>query len=660
MVLAIAITAIALLGAGPAQAGTFYLKTCGYSGSPAPFGAGSGGGVAAGAQCGNGLPGYELSSPGGVANYAGAYWSTTAPAGISITHVYTQFDSSTNIQGAGYYTSFNWDNGTTGQLPNSFGQNPGATGCCLQNFASQTLSWAMTCRFSTCSSPASMSIGQLTVTLSETQAPSITGGGALWNSSGWVRGTWQVGFGASDPSGICSSSVALGGQGIGGPGASPEPGQLPPVPRCAVGDQHRHEQIGRGRDGAGDLGHQRRRGERQHRAHRLRRQHDPISERVGSDLRLANAGTQYVTAHASAGPSGVSGIACSVDGTPYQDFPGAAATVAINGPGVHNTTCVSFNNAHDAAGNVAASAPQTETTVIGEPTLSAIWFATVHNPLRCQLVRKRQRVPAHYTYVRRHHHRVRVRVRAHYRTVKVKECHARVVKRRIAYWVTVRRHHHRVRIKHYRTIRSVVFPSEGHALVRHVRFGSRARLQGWLGTTWLAPMGGQAVLIYGAANNERGNFRVVGFAQTNANGVWSYTLPPGPSRIIEVEYPGALGGAVTSSVSSQIKLDVAAHVHLVRTPRSHVTWGSKLRFAGRLAGGYVPARGALLRVRLGIGSAHTTVATVSTRRNGSFSFSYRFGAGNVVRRYWFQFLTLPQGDYPFTQGASRKVYVTVG
>jgi hypothetical protein len=75
---------------------------------------------------------------------------------------------------------------------------------------------------------------------------------------------------------------------------------------------------------------------------------------------------------------------------------------------------------------------------------------------------------------------------------------------------------------------------------------------------------------------------------------------------------------------------------------------------------YVPLRGEHLRVRLGIGSAHTTVATIATQPDGRFSFSFRFGAGNVVRRYWFQFLTLPEGDYPFTPGASRKVYVTVG
>jgi hypothetical protein len=173
-------------------------------------------------------------------------------------------------------------------------------------------------------------------------------------------------------------------------------------------------------------------------------------------------------------------------------------------------------------------------------------------------------------------------------------------------------------------------------------------------------LAGEPLTIYAAPDNGQGQFVPVTYSRTDANGVWTATLPPGPSRIVEVAYPGAGAGAVLGSVSGQIKLKVAAPVRLIRTPRKHVPWGSKLRFIGYLPGGYVPLRGEHLRVRLGIGSAHTTVATVATQPDGVFTFSFHFGPGNVVRRYWFQFLTLPEGDYPFTPGVSHKVYVTVG
>ena len=49
------------------------------------------------------------------------------------------------------------------------------------------------------------------------------------------------------------------------------------------------------------------------------------------------------------------------------------------------------------------------------------------------------------------------------------------------------RHHHRKRVKHYRYVRSVVFPSASHSLVKHARFRAGTTIQGWLGTSWLAP-----------------------------------------------------------------------------------------------------------------------------------------------------------------------------
>jgi hypothetical protein len=657
--LLLAVMAASWLSTGRAQAGTFSMLVCGLSGSPAPFSASAGGGMSATAACGNGGAGYEINAPGGHVglNQAGS-WNTTAPAGISIVHAYTQYDRSAGVgSGNGYFGEFYWDGGTSAQITNAFS----TYGCCQANFSSQHLGWTVICRFNSgCNYPAYVYVGQINITLSETQAPSITGSGALWNSSGWVRGTWQVGFGASDPSGICSSSIALGGQGIGGPGAAPNQGNYQQCPDALWATNIDTSRSGTGAMGLG-ISATNAAGVSGNVARTVYVDNTRPSLRLsGPALAYANAGVQYVNVTASAGPSGVSGISCSVDGGAYQYFPGSATSIGIAGAGVHRTTCVAYNNARDAAGNVAASAPQSATTTIIEPTLSAIWFPTIRNPLRCRTVRRRQKVAAHYKYLRRHHKRVRVRVRAHYRTVKVADCRARVVRRRVAYWTTVRRRHHRKRVKHYRYVRSVVFPSAGHSVAKHARFRAGTTIQGWLGTSWLAPLPAQPLTIYAAPDNGQGRFVPVTYALTGSNGIWTATLPPGPSRIVEVAYGGGAGGAVIGSVSGQIKLKVTAPVRLIRTPRKHVHWGSRLRFVGDLPGGYVPQRGEHLRVRLGIGSAHTTVATIATRPDGRFGFSFRFGAGNVVRRYWFQFLTLPEGDYPFTPGASRKVYVTVG
>lgn len=666
ILLAIGALLAASVHTATAQAGTYHMDVCGLSGSPSPFGPASGAGVTASSACGNGGNGYQLNAGTSVGYNQGASWSTTAPAGIAITHVYTQYDRSNGVgDGKGYYGAFNWDGGVSNQITDTFS----TYGCCQFNFYSAHLSWAITCRWSSgCTFPAYMYVGQIDVTLDEPGGPSVGGGGALWSSSGWVRGTWPVGFSASDPSGVCGSAIGLTGQTIPGPGAAPNHGGYTQCPNWNW-STNIDTAASSGSSGAGaggmtlGISATNAAGVSSYISRAVYA--DNVTPNVslsGPSYALDNAGEQYVTARAAAGPSGVSGINCSVDGGAYQYYPGAAATVGLLGAGIHHTTCVSYNNARDVNGNVAASAPRTLTTVIAVPTLSSIWFSKLHNPLRCRLVRKRQRVAAHYRYVRRHGHRVRVRVPAHYRTVKVKQCHARVVRRRVAYWTTAVRHHRRVRVKHYRWVRSVVFPSTSHATIKHVGYGGRATVQGWLGSSWLAPVPGQVVIVYTAPDNGQGVFSPAAFAVTDANGLWSATLPPGPSRIVDVGYGGALGGAVTASASPQIMLDVPAHMHLRRTPRAHVPWGSRVRFTGYLAGGYVPPRGELIRVRLGLGSAHTTVATVQTKPDGTFAFSYTFGAGSPsdVRPYWFQFITLPETAYPFTQGASRKVHVTVG
>ena len=72
----------------------------------------------------------------------------------------------------------------------------------------------------------------------------------------------------------------------------------------------------------------------------------------------STAGPQYVTATATAGPSGVSGLACSVDSAPSQWYPGSTAQISVAGVGVHIVSCSSANNAKDASGNVATTPPR--------------------------------------------------------------------------------------------------------------------------------------------------------------------------------------------------------------------------------------------------------------------------------------------------------------
>ena len=94
-----------------------------------------------------------------------------------------------------------------------------------------------------------------------------------------------------------------------------------------------------------------------------------------------------------------------------------------------------------------------------------------------------------------------------------------------------------------------------------------------------------------------------------------------------------------------------------------MAWGHTIHIVGQLAGGYLPAGGALVRLRIGAGSAFTTYGVHEhVTGTGRFTTTYTFGAGDpaVYRKFWFQVASLPIGDYPYAPANSRKLSVLVG
>lgn len=285
---------------------------------------------------------------------------------------------------------------------------------------------------------------------------------------------------------------------------------------------------------------------------------DPVSLSVsGPTDAPSTAGTQYVTATGNAGPSGVSGIGCSADGAPYQWYPKQSVQIPVGGIGVHRVTCYSANNARDAAGHVATSAPQTWTLSIREPTVSGIGFGKLVDPLLCKRVIKRVKVPAHWVTVRRHHKRVRVKRRARTKLERVTRCHPRIVRRRITVWKVVKRHGKNVRVKRHKTIKVVELPHVVMHSSKRVGHSRRTTVSGWLGLPDGTALGGQVVSVLTAPDNGLGHFTLAAVTTTAANGGWSAPLPAGPSRLVEAYYAGA-ATLPEPSVSAQVHADCAS------------------------------------------------------------------------------------------------------
>lgn len=371
---------------------------------------------------------------------------------------------------------------------------------------------------------------------------------------------------------------------------------------------------------------------------------------------LATAGSQYITATATAGLSGVSAIYCSIDHSPYMRYAGAVARLPVSGLGTHTATCVAYNNAIDSTGHVASSAPATFTMSMRDPMVIGAWTATTQNPLSCHQAIVRTHTPGQWVTVHVHGRPVWVYRRGHVVKHHRFVCHLRTVVRKTIVWKTVVRHGHKVRVRHVRYVRIVLPPRSVNSTAVRQQFGHWMQLEGWLGTSGSASAGVQPVEIMAAPDNGSGAFTPVASTFTNPDGSWLVALPPGPARIVEAVFPGST--TLEPASSNQITVTVPADVQLgIHPARTH--WGGKIRISGRLLGGYIPPSGELVLLRIGWAGGSTEIGHVITDSSGRFHATYTFLRGNGTEHYWIWAESARESDYPFASASSQRVQITV-
>jgi len=371
------------------------------------------------------------------------------------------------------------------------------------------------------------------------------------------------------------------------------------------------------------------------------------------------SGTQYVTATAGGGPSGVT-IGCSVDGGTERWQNGSTELMAVSGAGAHVVSCQAHNGALDPQGQYAYSPTRSWSLDIGQPTVSTIGFQKIADPLVCARVRQRTSVPARWVRVRRHHKLVKVRRSRHTKTVTVKRCHARMVWRREQVLVKLRRHGKLVWVK--RT-RRVLVPLIPHSVVNastRVAYGHGTTVSGWLGTASGAALGGVPVQILTAPNNGSGAFTAAAATMTAADGAWSVQLAPGPSRLVEASYAGTTG--LLPATSPTVELNVPARISVSATPRK-LPWRGVVTLRGHLNGGYIPPDGVALRllIKLPHRSKPYQPLPFRTDAEGNFIVHWTWGGGSGVVSYRFAIATTAtESDFPFSGSRSRWIRVTFG
>jgi hypothetical protein len=191
---------------------------------------------------------------------------------------------------------------------------------------------------------------------------------------------------------------------------------------------------------------------------------------------------------------------------------------------------------------------------------------------------------------------------------------------------------------------------------KRVEFGRSVAIHGVVMTTQGAPLAGQVVRILSAPDNGHGSFSQAATARTAADGEWWARVSAGPSRLIRAVYDGSSMLLPSMGVAKTV---VPAAVRLSISPQT-THWGRTIAISGRLLGGYIPPAGEVLFVRLRYNGKQIEVQHVRTAHDGRFHTSYTFLGGSGSASYPFWATTVPESDYPYAAGNSRRIAVTVG
>jgi hypothetical protein len=147
--------------------------------------------------------------------------------------------------------------------------------------------------------------------------------------------------------------------------------------------------------------------------------------------------------------------------------------------------------------------------------------------------------------------------------------------------------------------------------------------------------------------------------QTALDGSFSYTLPSGPNRTLELSYTTYSddpGPSATSTAEIMIRPRITLRIGPHRSSNGHT-----VHWTGTIAGGPYPGNGVGLVVEVKEGKKWRSFDQVVANRKGRFHYSYNFHATTEPTTYAFR-IALPntgaQG-YPYTPGASNEVNVHV-
>lgn len=190
--------------------------------------------------------------------------------------------------------------------------------------------------------------------------------------------------------------------------------------------------------------------------------------------------------------------------------------------------------------------------------------------------------------------------------------------------------------------------------VRRLGFRTAPKLSGRLVNEAGTPISGARIDVLARERRTGAPTVAIATATTGADGAFVTALPAGPSRTLTFSYTAFAGDpkparSVTARTAVRAPLTGAASP---RSPRVE----QRLHIAGRLR--YLPRGGVEVAIQAREGRVWRNIDTVKTRKDGRYSWPYRFSRSKGGRRFFFR-ARVSSSIYPFDPGTTRTIVVRV-
>jgi hypothetical protein len=182
-----------------------------------------------------------------------------------------------------------------------------------------------------------------------------------------------------------------------------------------------------------------------------------------------------------------------------------------------------------------------------------------------------------------------------------------------------------------------------------VREGKSADLNGRLTDQTGTPIPGATLDVLSQTLGSSEPFAVIGHATTNANGVFTFLVPAGPSRVIRTGYR-AFANDTGYDATADLAEGVTATTSLSITPKR--LRGRNFMFRGRVnAGSFPPHQQVDIQALIGTSWIHVAFAQVAA--NGQFKVRYRLKHHYSHVTFMFRAVPVASAIWPYESQLSN-------